>query len=164
MPLFQNSVLNSYLNKQEKTLVENQYALFKTYFLNNTIQQNILASKEEEFQEGFLRELFVNIFGYTIKPNENYNLVVEKKNESNSKKADGAILLKEKIIAVIELKGTDTIDLNKIEVQAFGYKNNQADCKYIITSNFQKIRFYIDNAIDYLEWDLFKLDFEEYVQ
>jgi len=29
------------------------------------------------------------------------------------------------VIAVIELKGTETTDLNRIEAQAFGYKNNQ---------------------------------------
>jgi hypothetical protein len=44
----------------------------------------------------------------------------------------------------------------------FNYKNNQKDCRYIITSNFQKIRFYIDNAIEYIEWDLFKLGIEDF--
>jgi hypothetical protein len=65
--------------------------------------------------------------------------------------------------AVIELKGTNTTDLSKIEAQAFGYKNNQHDCVYVITSNFEKLRFYIDNAIEHIEFNLFNLtkaDFE----
>ena len=160
MPLFQTSVLNKYLSEQDKELVEKQYTEFKDYFLNPAIQKNIIASKEEEFQEGFLRELFVNILGYTINPNPDYNLRTELKNIKDSKKADGAIIDGDKVLAVIELKGTNTINLNQIESQAFGYKNNQEGCRYIITSNFKKIRFYIDNAIEYLEWDLFTLDIE----
>ncbi len=162
MPLFQTSVLNKYLAEQDKQLLEQQYVLYKIYFLNNTIQKNIIASKEEEFQEGFLRELFVKILGYTINPEPDFNLKTELKNIKDSKKADGAIVDGEKVLAIIELKGTDTINLNQIEIQAFGYKNNQDNCKYVITSNFQKLRFYIDNAIEFLEWDLFKLDFENF--
>ncbi len=162
MPLFQTSVLNKYLAEQDKPLLEQQYALYRSYFLNATIQKNIIASKEEEFQEGFLRELFVKILGYTINPEPDFNLKTELKNIKDSKKADGAIVDGEKVLAIIELKGTDTINLNQIEIQAFGYKNNQENCKYVITSNFQKLRFYIDNAIEFLEWDLFKLNFENF--
>jgi REP element-mobilizing transposase RayT len=162
MPLFQTSVLNKYLAEQDKPLLEQQYALYRSYFLNTTIQKNIIASKEEEFQEGFLRELFVKVLGYTINPEPDYNLKTELKNIKDGKKADGAIVDGEKVLAIIELKGTDTINLNQIEIQAFGYKNNQENCKYVITSNFQKLRFYIDNAIEFLEWDLFKLDFENF--
>ena len=160
MSLFQVSVLNKYLAEQDKALLENQYALFKVYFLDSRIQKNIIASKEEEFQEGFLRELFVKIFGYTINPEPNYNLRTELKNVKDSKKADGAIVDNDRVLGVIELKSTDTTNLSKIEIQAFSYKNNQANCRYVFTSNFQKIRFYIDNAIEYVEWDLFKLDFD----
>ncbi len=160
MALFQTSVVNKYLAELDKALLEKQYALYKNYFLNSAIQKNILASKEEEFQEGFLRELLVKVLGYTINPDADYNLKTELKNVKDSKKADGAIVDNEKVLAVIELKGTDTINLNQVEIQAFNYKNNQEGCRYVITSNFQKLRFYIDNAIEHLEWDLFKLDYE----
>src|SRR5438552_4036507 len=87
MSLFQKSVLNKYLAEQDITLLEKQYSFFKSYFLNTTIQKNIIASKEEEFQEGFLRELFVKVLGYTINPEPDYNLRTELKNEKDSKKA-----------------------------------------------------------------------------
>ncbi len=84
----------------------------------------------------------------------------------DSKKADGAIILNwangPRVVAVIELKGTETTDLGRIETQAFGYKNNQSDCIYVITSNFEKLRFYIDNAIDHIEFNLFTLTFKEF--
>ena len=64
--------------------------------------------------------------------------------------------------AVIELKGTDTTDLDKIETQAFGYKNHHPKCKYVITSNFEKLRFYIQNAVDHIDFDLFNLTQEQF--
>ena len=158
MSLFQKSVEQKYLKQLDSRLIETKYNEFKSYFGNPEIQENIRNSKEEQFQEGFLRELFVKILGYTLNPNPNFNLTTEYKNIKDSKKADGAIVINEMVKAVIELKGTNTTDLGKIEAQAFGYKNNQPDCLYVITSNFEKLRFYIDNAIEFLEFNLFKLN------
>ena len=78
MPLFQKSVLNKYLKEQDKKEVLNVYQTFKRYFHNPTIQQNIIDSKEEQFQEGFLRELFVKVFGYTLNPNPDFNYIRKK--------------------------------------------------------------------------------------
>jgi len=146
MALFQHSVLNKYLQELDKLQIETAYNKFISNFGNPEKQNNIRAAKEEQYQEGFLRELFVEVLGYTINPQPNYNLTTEYKNEKDAKKADGAILKESKPIAIIELKGTDTIDLGTVEIQAFNYKNNQSNCKYIITSNFEKLRFYIDNS------------------
>ncbi len=67
-----------------------------------------------------------------------------------------------KAIGVIELKSTKTKNLESIKEQAFGYKNNQPDCKYVITSNFQSLRFYVDNATEYEEFNLFQLNKEQF--
>lgn len=64
--------------------------------------------------------------------------------------------------AVIELKGTNTTDLGNVEVQAFGYKNNQPKCVYVVTSNFEKLRFYVDTAIEFIEFNLFTLTEKEF--
>lgn len=163
MSLFQKSVEQKYLKQLDPKLIDSKYKDFKEYFGNPVIQENIRSSKEEQFQEGFLRELFVNILGYTLNPAPNYNLTTEHKNIKDGKKADGAIIINEVVKAVIELKGPDTTDLGKVEAQAFGYKNNQPECTYIIISNFEKLRLYIDNAIEHIEFNLFNLtkgDFE----
>ncbi len=166
MAFFQNSVLSKHLKTQDAGTIKQAYANFSSYFHHPEIQKNIREAKEEQFQEGFLRELFVNVLGYTLNPSPDFNLTTEYKNVKDSKKADGAIILNwlngPRVVAVIELKGTDTTDLSKIENQAFGYKNNQPDCVYIITSNFEKLRFYIDNAIDYTEFNLFTLTATEF--
>ncbi len=157
MSLFQNSVLNKYLKGLDSQRVEQAWNKYTTHFHNPEIQENIRNSKEEQYQEGFLRDLFVNILGYILNPETNFNLTTELKNLKGAKKTDGAILQDDNALAVIELKGTNTVDLAKVEIQAFGYKNNQPDCVYVITSNFEKLRFYIDNAVDFEEFNLFQL-------
>lgn len=163
MALFQKTVEQKYLKQLDAALINTKYREFKAYFGNPDIQENIRNSKEEQYQGEFLIDLFVNILGYIKNPAPNFNLTTEYKNVKDSKKADGAIIIADNVKAVIELKGTNTTDLSKIETQAFGYKNNQAGCVYVVTSNFEKLRFYIDNAIEFIEFNLFtlsKTDFE----
>ena len=162
MSLFQHSVLNKYLKDTNQEEMEAAYRRLTIHFHNPYIQQNIRESKEEQYQEGFLRELFVNVFNYTINPFPDFNLTTEFKNERGAKKADGAILQNGAAIGVIELKSTKTKDLESIRLQAFDYKANQSKCVYVITSNFEKVRFYINNAVDYEEFDLFKLTYEDF--
>jgi hypothetical protein len=162
MSLFQPSVLKKYLSQQDTALVQKAYKKYAKYFHNAVIQENIRNSKEEQFQEGFLRELFVDILGYTLNPAPSFNLTTELKNIKGAKKVDGAILKDGNALAVIELKGTNTKDLETIRQQAFDYKANQTGCIYVITSNFEKLRFYINNAVDYEEFNLFTLTLVEF--
>lgn len=163
MSLYQSSVLNKYLAAQDKEAIKAAYSKFSAYFLNKKIQENIRSGKEEQFQEGFLRELFVNVLGYTIHPEDNHNLTTELKNINDAKKTDGAILKSDgNALAVIELKGTDTKDLSKVNEQAFSYKNNHPDCVYVITSNFEKLRFFINDIVNLEEFNLFSLTEERF--
>lgn len=162
MPLFQQSVLKKFLSQQDKNLVDKAYKKFTKYFHNPTIQENIRNSKEEQFQEGFLRESFGEVFGYTLNPNPKFNLTTEFKNLKGAKKADGAILKEGKAVGVIELKGTDTKDLESIRQQAFDYKANHSNCKYVITSNYEKLRFYINDAVEYEEFNLFTINQKQF--
>lgn len=157
MALFQASVLNSHLAQLDQARLDKAYKKYQNYFWNTTIQDNIKTAKEEQYQATFLNELFVNILGYTLFPNPNPNLTTEFKNEKNARKADGAILKDNIAIGVIELKGTKTKDLESIRRQAFDYKANQKGCVYVITSNFEKLRFYINDATEFEEFDLFTL-------
>lgn len=164
MALFQKTILDKFLRQQNKITIDEKWKLYTSKFKNIDFQEQLRTIKEEEYQDGFLKDLFVDVLGYVIKPNANYNLVREHKNVKDAKKADGAVVIDGKTIAVIELKDAKTIDLNSVQAQAFGYKNNQIGCPYVITSNFQKIRFYIDNAVEYQEFDLFTLDREMFEQ
>lgn len=160
--LFQKTIIKKYMNTLPKETTDAPWQQYQSYFLNQDIQQNILQSKEEQFQEGFLRELFVKVLGYTLNPSPDYNLITEQKNETNSKKADGAILKDGNVVGVIELKDHKTPDLAKIESQAFGYKSKHKGTRIVLISNFEKLRLYIDNAVEFREWDLFKLTEEDF--
>ena len=160
--LFQKTVLKKYLATLPQEQTQEAWSRYSQYFLNADIQQNILQSKEEQFQEGFLRELFVKVLGYTLNPSPDFNLITEQKNETNSKKADGAILLDDKVIGVIELKDHKTPDLAKVEPQAFNYKSQHPAARLVIISNFEKLRLYIDNAVEHREWNLFTLSEQDF--
>ena len=163
MAIFQKSVLNKFIKSQDSSKIDTAYQKFSDIFLQADRQAEIRSMKEEEYQDGFLDDLFVNVLGYVKRPNTGYNLVREKKNEADSKKADGAILKNDLPLAVIELKGTDTTDLDKVTEQGFGYKNNHKECVYVVTSNFEKLRFFIHNAVEFIEFNLFTLSKEDFI-
>lgn len=160
--MFQSTIVKKYITTQSKDELISKWDLFKSYYHDIGNQNRIRELKEEQFQEGFLDKLFVEVFGYIRKPLENYNLVTELKNPNNQRKVDGALIFNDVVKCVIELKGTNTTDLGRVEVQAFSYKNNQPNCKYIVTSNFEKLRFYIEDATEFLEFNLFELTQDEF--
>ena len=160
MQLFQNSVLRNHLQNIDTTLVLKAYEVYKVDFLPKI--ENIKTSKEEQYRYGFLDDLFVKVLGYTLNPTPDFNLIAEQKNLSDAKKADGAVLKEGKVIAVIELKSTKTKSMDKIVNQAFNYKHSHPTCKYIITSNFEKLRFYVEHSESYEEFNLFELDEERF--
>ena len=160
--LLQRNIVKKYLNLVTEEQIAKPWAQYQGYFLNEDIQANIHKIKEEQFQEGFLRELFVKVLGYTINPSPNYNLTTELKNEVGTRKADGAILIDDKVTGVIELKDHKTPDLASIENQAFGYKSKHKDTRLVIISNFEKLRLYIDNAVEYREWDIFHMTYDDF--
>ncbi len=161
MPLFQESIVKKHLSKIDESVIESAYLEYKRVYSPEKIK-NIKVAKEEQYQEGFIKDVFGSVLGYSVYPEHPYNIETEKKNETNSKKADGAILKDEKVVGVIELKDNKTKNLEAVKDQAFGYKHNHKECSYVISSNFHKLRFYIDDATDYEEFDLYNLDKETF--
>ncbi len=80
MALFQSSVLKKYLKQLDGDTVAKAYKKYTKYFHDTAIQQNIRESKEEQYQAKLLDELFVNVLGYTLNPQPNFNLTTEFKN------------------------------------------------------------------------------------
>ncbi len=161
MPIFQNSIVEKFLNDLEESVIDTAFERFKEVYSSRRIHE-IKKLKEEQYQEGFIKDIFGKVLGYTIPPESPINIELEKKNETNAKKVDGAIMKDGEVIGVIELKDNKTKNLDKVKDQAFGYKVNHKGCKYVVTSNFQKLRFYIDDATEYEEFDLYNLDRKEF--
>ena len=161
--MLQKNIIKKYIkNHLDSDKITELYQKYTATFHNPEKIQHIKDSKEEQYQEGFLRDLFCDILGYTINPEPNFNLITEKKNESDSRKADGAIIIDGKVQAVIELKGCDTTDLSKVENQAFGYKAHNPTANLVIISNFAKLRLYIEDASDFLEFNIFTMNQEQF--
>jgi type I restriction-modification system DNA methylase subunit len=161
MSLFQESIVRKHLSYLDQDVIEKAYIRFKEVYSANKIA-NIKIAKEEQYQEGFIKDIFGTVLGYSVFPEQPFNIQTEKKNVADSKKADGAIFQGEDVVGVIELKDNKTKNLDAVKDQAFGYKNNHKECSYVISSNFHKLRFYIDDATEYEEFDLYNLDKETF--
>ena len=157
--MFQKSVLKN--ASQDESIVALRWAEYQKYLAKIDFIKTV---KEEKYQHGFLEDIFENCLGYTLDSTNpsDFNLEREKKNETDAKKADGVIYVNEKVIGIIELKAQDTKNLDKIEIQAFNYHNSHTNSKYIIISNFDELRFYIDKKTAYEKFSLFSLDYEAF--
>ncbi|MDA3046457.1 BREX-1 system adenine-specific DNA-methyltransferase PglX [Campylobacter sp. VBCF_06 NA8] len=160
MALFKEKIIKEQ-KQDEKTLNERYENLLKFQAKIDAIK----GYKEEEYQTDFLHDIFEACLGYTLKTTnpQNFNLARESKNETDAKKADGAILgANSEVIGVIELKDQKTHDLDKIENQAFNYHNSNSKSRYIIISNFDEIRLYIDKKTAYEKFSLFTMTRDEF--
>ena len=60
MSFFQKTILKKYQAMLPREQFDEAWQKYQPYFLNPEIQENIRHSKEEQFQEGFLREFEEN--------------------------------------------------------------------------------------------------------
>ena len=157
MPIFQTSILKNI--KQDEALIASRWAAYQNYLSKTDFIKTV---KEEKYQEGFLKDVFESCLGYTLDSTDPaaFNLEREKKNETDAKKADGAIYVDGKVAGVIELKAQDTKNLDKATDQAYGYLVSNGDARYVIVSNFDELRFYIDKKTAYEQFSLFDLSYE----
>ena len=155
--------------EQDEEKIKKRYLNLQTYQAKASEIKNF---KEEKFQTQFLKDIFENCLGYTLDTTDptNFNLEREKKNETDGKKADGAILINSEVRCVIELKDQTTQHLDKTPSnrelspvdQAFRYFVSHDNAKYVIVSNFSELRFYIGNKTTFEKFDLFTANFDEF--
>ena len=167
MPIFNPKFLLTQNQNEEK--LKKRYANLQMY---QAKASDIKSFKEEKFQTQFLKDIFENCLGYTLDTTNptNFNLEREKKNETDGKKADGAILINGEVRCVIELKDQTTQHLDKTPSnrelspvdQAFRYFISHENAKYVVVSNFNELRFYIGNKTTFEKFDLFTASFEEF--
>jgi type I restriction-modification system DNA methylase subunit len=159
LSIFQKSILNSI--KHDEALIASRWNNFQNYLAKIDFIKTV---KEEKYQDGFLKDVFESCLGYTLDSTNpaSFNLEREKKNETDGKKADGVIYVDGKIIGIVELKDQKTKNLDAVESQAFNYHASHSNSKYIIISNFDELRFYIDKKTAYEKFNLFRLSYEDF--
>ena len=52
--------------------------------------------------------------------------------------------------------------MEEVAFQAFSYKNFHNECNYVIVSNFERLRIYVETQIEFEEFNLFTLNFERF--
>jgi hypothetical protein len=72
MPIFQSTVVTKHLKGLNSEIITTKWKTYKDHFLNPAIQENIRNSKEEQYQGGFIIDLFLNVLGYTKNPTPNF--------------------------------------------------------------------------------------------
>ncbi|WP_459819558.1 Eco57I restriction-modification methylase domain-containing protein [Campylobacter concisus] len=167
MPIFNPKFLLTQDQDEEK--LKKRYANLQMY---QAKASDIKSFKEEKFQTQFLKDIFENCLSYTLDTTNptTFNLEREKKNETDGKKADGAILINGEVRCVIELKDQTTQHLDKTPSnrelspvdQAFRYFISHENAKYVVVSNFNELRFYIGNKTTFEKFDLFTASFDEF--
>ena len=78
--MFQKSVINKYLASFEKEQIEKANQAFKENYTPVKIEK-IKRLKEEEYQDGFLRDLFVDALGYIFYDKEKNKSYIMPQNE-----------------------------------------------------------------------------------
>ncbi len=74
MKIFQKSVTNKYIKNIEKEKIDKAFKKFQKFYGDKLRLVNIMQLKEENYQERFLREIFVETLGFTINHDKDYNL------------------------------------------------------------------------------------------
>ena len=78
MSLFQESIIRKHLGYLDQAVVEQAYLRFKEVYSANKIT-NIKVAKEEQYQEGFIKDVFGSVLGYSVYPEHPFNIETEKK-------------------------------------------------------------------------------------
>ena len=83
MPIFQKSIVDKYVATIDVDVIDKAFESYKHIYSTQKIQR-IKKLKEEQYQGGFLKDIFGSVLGYTIDPEVGYNLELEKKNETDT--------------------------------------------------------------------------------
>ena len=166
----QKSVLNKYLSRLENEYFEDineKYSVYQKIF-NSAYKDQIINLKESEYEQIFQLRLFQTVLGYQIDIGKESPRNIKFQPKSKEGFADGGIYLPnaddidKKNIAVIEMKDSNTREINKINNQAFKYFKTDPNIKYTITCNFLRIRIYLDNTKDYIDFPIFNLSLADF--
>lgn len=129
MAIFQDSILKS--TQQDENLIAARWLKFQNFLSKVEFVKSV---KEEKYQDGFLHDIFEECLGYTLDNTnpQNFNLEREKKNETDSKKADGVIYVNGEVVGIVELKDQKSKNLDAVEAQAWLYLHKGTKCATVL--------------------------------
>lgn len=124
---------------------------------------------ESQCEQAFNNDIFIKILGYQPFPNDIYTIEPKADTETSAQKPDAALGFfeqnKSKVQVVCEIKDSKTSldksqkregNLSPVQ-QAFKYKPQYQDCRFVVATNFIQTRLYKDNMLDFEVFDLTSL-------
>ncbi len=164
--LFKDSMIKDKLADFEIPEIENKISIIQNW-LNAYNDKSLHKKTETECEQAFNNSVFVEVLGYITFPNKPYTINPKDKTETKGgQKPDASLGYFDndihKVNLVCEIKDVNT-DIDKPQKregilspiqQAFKYKPQYSRCKFVLATNFYKIRLLSDNQLDYEEWTL----------
>ena len=92
MALFQEAIIKKHLSLIDEQIIDAAFSEYKRVYSPDKIK-NIRVAKEEQYQEGFIKDVFGSVLGYSVYPEHPYNIETEKKNELSARRASTIVLL-----------------------------------------------------------------------
>lgn len=167
--LFKNRILKEKLEKYHIEDLEGKVLLVRKWF-ESYEKGDLQLKTESQCEQSFNNDFFIKILGYTTFPEENYTIQPKDRVESGGGQIPDATIgsfsnRQKRVIAVVEIKDANTsLDKAQYRVgnltpvqQAFKYKPQYKDCKFVIATNFYEIRIFKDNQLDYEKFTLKEL-------
>ncbi len=167
--LFKNKIIEDKINKFEIPDFESKLEIVKNWY--RAFETGELQSKNEtQCEQAFNQDFFVKVLDYIPFPNEIYSIQPKDNVDSGGGQIPDATLgyfkngLK-RVVAVVEIKDVNT-PLDKAQrrdgnmspiQQAFKYKPQFKECGFVIATNFNEIRLFRDNQLDYERFTLTEL-------
>ena len=132
---------------------------------------SIHKQKETSIRGPFIRKFFVELLGYKPFGDGDAQWTVHEEQQTGPGSADAALghfaASTRQVVAPVELKGADTLNLDAIMPgrhkspvqQAWEYANDTRDCQWVLLSNMLEIRLYAVSHTRqvYERWDILEL-------
>lgn len=164
--LFKNKVIKQKIESYQIPNLKDKLSIIMKW--HEAYKDGSLSKKtESQCEQAFNQDIFVDVLDYSTFPNKPYSIDPKATVETSSQKADAILGYftddKKVTTAVVEIKDVRTLldksqsregSMSPIQ-QAFKYKPQYKECRFVIATNFYEIRLFQDNQLDY---EVFTLD------
>ena len=147
--------------------LEAKLEIVKTWHRAHT-DGSLKSKTESQSEQAFNQAFFEDVLGYIPFPAGEYTIEPKANTEATAQKPDAVLAhftkgkIPNRIAAVVEIKDVNVpIDRPQKRAnsetpiqQGFRYKTQYKQCDFVIVTNFQEIRLFKDNQLDYEKWTL----------
>lgn len=158
--IFKRSIVKEKAEKQQVADLAGKAAIVQSWY--DAYKNGDLQKKNErQCEQEFINDIFKQVLGYTGFPTQPHTLIPQIASETSAQRPDVGLgyfdNVHKRVFAVVEIKDVNTSldqsqrregNLSPIQ-QAFKYKPQFKDCRFVIATNIYEIRLFQENQLDY---------------